>query len=60
MECVLAVDVEAKKAALSALKLYEETASAEREARMSILPVGFYPCPLNQEPPSSFTLHFLP
>ncbi|KAJ7366887.1 hypothetical protein DFH08DRAFT_1004578 [Mycena albidolilacea] len=41
-----------KKAALSALKLYEETASAEREARMSILPVRFYPCPLNQEPPS--------
>jgi hypothetical protein len=30
MECAPAVDVEAKKAALSTLKLYEETASAER------------------------------
>ncbi|KAJ7863095.1 hypothetical protein B0H14DRAFT_3862970 [Mycena olivaceomarginata] len=48
MECVLAVDVEAKKAALSTLKLYEETASAERAS----FPMRFYPCPLNQEPSS--------
>jgi hypothetical protein len=34
-----AAPTEEPEAALAALKLYEETASAEREARMSLLPV---------------------